>query len=86
MPGEATGAVVPCNAPNSLRRPAIPGALAVCYSAPIHEHGPEQPCGYESDDPEIRRPDEEAVERLRPAWQRHGFWHPDQGVYTMASD
>ncbi|WP_145911040.1 hypothetical protein [Kitasatospora viridis] len=67
----------------ALRRLAVPRTLAVCYPAPIHDHGPDEPCAYESDDPEVRRPDEEAVERLRRAWERHGFSHLDQGVYVM---
>ncbi|MFD0399964.1 hypothetical protein ACFV84_00085 [Kitasatospora sp. NPDC059811] len=68
----------------ALRRLAVPGALAVCYPAPIHDHGPDEPCSYASDDPEIRRPDEEAMTKLRRAWERHGFTHLDQGVYAMA--
>ncbi len=67
----------------ALRRLAVPGTVAVCYPAPIHDHGPDEPCSYESADPEIRRPDEEAVAKLRTAWERHGFSHLDQGVYTM---
>ncbi|MFJ9520487.1 hypothetical protein ACIRPK_19825 [Kitasatospora sp. NPDC101801] len=67
----------------ALRRLAVPRTLAICYPAPIHDHGPAEPCSYESDDPEIRRPDEEAVTKLRKAWERQGFSHLDQGVYVM---
>ncbi|MEE1822855.1 hypothetical protein PUR61_11715 [Streptomyces sp. BE20] len=67
----------------ALRRLAVPGAVAVCYPAPIHDHGPGEPCSYESDDPEIRRPDEEAVTKLQKAWERQGFAHLDQGVHTL---
>ncbi|MGW2540956.1 hypothetical protein ACWC5I_08790 [Kitasatospora sp. NPDC001574] len=68
----------------ALRRLAVPRTLAVCYPAPVHDHGSDEPCSYESDDPEVRRPDEEAVAKLQKAWERHGFSHLDQGVYTMA--
>ncbi|WP_035794239.1 hypothetical protein [Kitasatospora mediocidica] len=61
-----------------------PRSVAVCYPAPIHTHGPEEPCSYESDDPEVRRPDEEAVAALRGAWSRRGFGHVQEGVYAMA--
>ncbi len=67
----------------ALRRLAVPGALAVCYPAPIHDHGPDEPCSYESDDPEIRRPDDEAVAKLQKAWEQRGFTEFDQAVYTM---
>ncbi|MFD7450560.1 hypothetical protein [Kitasatospora sp. NPDC059827] len=66
----------------ALRRLAVPGALAVCYPAPIHDHGPDEPCSYDSDDPEVRRPDEEAIEKLRRAWERHGFSLLADGVYA----
>ncbi|WP_405005017.1 hypothetical protein OHV13_12845 [Kitasatospora purpeofusca] len=68
----------------ALRRLAVPGAVAVCYPAPIHDHGPDEPCSYASDDPEIRRPDEEAVAKLQKAWEGQGFARFDQAVYTMA--
>ncbi|WP_327073357.1 hypothetical protein OG196_15315 [Kitasatospora purpeofusca] len=67
----------------ALRHLAVPGAVAVCYPAPIHDHGPDEPCSYESDDPEIRRPDEEAVAKLQKAWERQGFAEFDQAVYTL---
>jgi hypothetical protein len=55
----------------------------VCYPAPIHpEHGPGEACPFESDDPEVRRPDEEATVRLRRAWERHGFSLLTDGVYV----
>lgn len=63
---------------------AGPGAVAVCYPAPIHDHGPEEPCSYDSDDPEVRRPDEEAMAKLRTAWGRHGFRPIGEGVYALA--
>ncbi|MFD4535335.1 hypothetical protein ACFWNL_13575 [Kitasatospora sp. NPDC058397] len=66
----------------ALRRLAVPGALAVCYPAPIHDHGPDEPCSYDSDDPEVRRPDEEAIEKLRRAWEEHGFSLLAEGVYV----
>ncbi|MEV7021843.1 hypothetical protein [Kitasatospora sp. NPDC093558] len=66
----------------ALRRLAVPGSLAVCYPAPIHDHGPDEPCSYDSDDPEVRRPDEEAVAKLRRAWEGHGFSLLADGVYT----
>jgi GNAT superfamily N-acetyltransferase len=66
----------------ALRRLAVPGTVAVCYPAPIHDHGPDEPCSYQSDDPEIRRPDEEAVTKLQQAWQRHGFKEIDEGVHA----
>ncbi|MCX4745404.1 hypothetical protein OG455_07695 [Kitasatospora sp. NBC_01287] len=37
----------------ALRRLAVPGTVAVCYPAPLHDHGPDEPCAYESDDPEV---------------------------------
>jgi hypothetical protein len=61
-----------------------PGAVAVCYPAPIHDHGPDEPCSYDSDDPEVRRPDEEAMAKLRAAWERHGFKPIGEGIYAMA--
>ncbi|MGF1429843.1 hypothetical protein [Kitasatospora sp. LaBMicrA B282] len=67
----------------ALRRLAVPGALAVCYPAPIHDHGPDEPCSYASDDPEVRRPDEEAIVKLRRAWARHGFRPIGDGVYVL---
>ncbi|MDY0811524.1 hypothetical protein [Kitasatospora purpeofusca] len=70
----------------ALRQLAVPGAVAVCYPAPIHDHGPDELCSYESDDPEIRRPDEEAVAKLQAAWKRWGFVELDQAVYTLALD
>ncbi|MFD7454428.1 hypothetical protein [Kitasatospora sp. NPDC059827] len=67
----------------ALRRLAVPGALAVCYPAPVHpQHGPGEVCSYESDDPEVRRPDEEAVAKLRRAWEEHGFSLLADGVYA----
>lgn len=66
----------------ALRRLAVPGTLAVCYPAPIHDHGPDEPCSYDSEDPEVRRPDEEAVAKLRRAWERHGFSPLGEGVYV----
>ncbi len=66
----------------ALRRLAVPGAVAVCYPAPIHDHGPDEPCSYASDDPEVRRPDEEAVDKLRRAWERHDFGPLAEGVYA----
>ncbi|MBB4922618.1 hypothetical protein FHR34_001611 [Kitasatospora kifunensis] len=36
--------------------------------------------------PEVRRPDEEAVAKLRRAWERHGFRPVGEGVYAMALD
>ncbi|MCX4750361.1 hypothetical protein OG455_33450 [Kitasatospora sp. NBC_01287] len=67
----------------ALRRLAVPGTLAVCYPAPVHpQHGPGEVCSYESDDPEVRRPDEEAVGKLRRAWERHGFSELAEGVYS----
>jgi hypothetical protein len=68
----------------ALRHLAIPGTVAVCYPAPIHDHGPDEPCSYDSDDPEVRRPDEEAMDKLRAAWERHGFKPIGEGVYAMA--
>ncbi|WP_328957768.1 hypothetical protein [Kitasatospora purpeofusca] len=68
----------------ALRQLAVSGTVAVCYPAPIHDHGPDEPCSYESDDPEIRRPDEEAVAKLQKAWERQGFAQFDQAVYIMA--
>lgn len=69
----------------AMRRMAVPGTVAVCYPAPIHpQHGPGEVCSYESDDPKVRRPDEEAVSALRKAWERHGFRHLIEGVYAMA--
>jgi hypothetical protein len=65
----------------ALRRLAVPGTVAVCYPAPIHEHGPDEPCSYASDDPEVRRPDEEAMAKLRRGWKRHGFRPLGAGVY-----
>ncbi|MDH6120475.1 GNAT superfamily N-acetyltransferase [Kitasatospora sp. GAS204A] len=70
----------------ALRRLAVPGTVAVCYPAPLHDHGPDEPCSYVSDDPEVRRPDEEAVGRLRKAWERHGFRPIGEGVYALALD
>ncbi|KJY28346.1 hypothetical protein [Streptomyces sp. NRRL S-495] len=70
----------------ALRRLAVPGALAVCYPAPIHEHGPDEPCSYNSDDPEVRRPDEEAMDKLRRAWERHGFLPLAEGVYVRRTE
>ncbi|MER7846623.1 hypothetical protein ABTZ03_21990 [Kitasatospora sp. NPDC096077] len=67
----------------ALRRFAVPGTLAVCYPAPIHDHGPDEPCSYESDDPEVRRPDEEAMAKLRRAWEGHGFAPLTEGVYAL---
>ncbi|MFJ4795606.1 hypothetical protein [Kitasatospora purpeofusca] len=66
----------------ALRRLAVPGTVAVCYPAPIHDHGPDEPCSYASDDPEVRRPDEEAMEKLRLAWERHDFRPIGEGVYA----
>ena len=66
----------------ALRRLAVPGTVAVCYPAPLHDHGPDEPCSYESDDPEVRRPDEEAVDKLRRAWERHDFRPLAEGVYA----
>jgi hypothetical protein len=67
----------------ALRRLAVPGALAVCYPAPIHpQHGPGEVCSYESDDPEVRRPDDEAVAKLRRGWEAHGFSLLADGVYV----
>ncbi|MFJ4669433.1 hypothetical protein [Kitasatospora purpeofusca] len=66
----------------ALRRLAVPGTVAVCYPAPIHDHGPDEPCSYASDDPEVRRPDEEAMEKLRRAWERHAFRPIGEGVYA----
>ncbi|GAA2157176.1 hypothetical protein GCM10009760_59060 [Kitasatospora kazusensis] len=67
----------------ALRRLAVPGALAVCYPAPVHpEHGPGEVCPYDSDDPEARRPDEEAVAKLRHGWETHGFSLLADGVYA----
>lgn len=67
----------------ALRRLAVPGALAVCYPAPVHpQHGPGEVCPYESDDPEVRRPDEEAVVKLRRAWAGHGFSPLADAVYV----
>ncbi|WP_329562494.1 hypothetical protein [Kitasatospora sp. NBC_01266] len=66
----------------ALRRLAVPGAVAVCYSTPTHDHGPDEPCSYASDDPEARRPDEEAIAKLRRAWERHGFESIGEGVYA----
>ncbi|MGW3044731.1 group II intron maturase-specific domain-containing protein [Kitasatospora sp. NPDC001159] len=60
----------------------LDGALAVCYPAPIHDHGPDEPCSYDSEDPAVRRPDEEAMEKLRRAWERHGFSLLAEGVYA----
>ncbi|WP_280687521.1 MULTISPECIES: hypothetical protein [unclassified Kitasatospora] len=70
----------------ALRRLAVPGTVAACYPAPIHTHGPDEPCSFTSDDPEVRRPDEEATAALRKAWGRHGFTHLCEGVYAMALD
>ncbi|MDH6113924.1 GNAT superfamily N-acetyltransferase [Kitasatospora sp. MAP12-15] len=70
----------------ALRRLAVPGTVAICYPAPLHDHGPDEPCSYESDDPEVRRPDEEAVAKLRKAWERHGFRPIGEGVYALALD
>lgn len=70
----------------ALRRLAVPGTVAVCYPAPIHDHSPDEPCSYASDDPEVRRPDEEAVAKLRRAWERHGFRPLLEGVYAMPLD
>ncbi|MDH6131894.1 hypothetical protein P3T37_001268 [Kitasatospora sp. MAA4] len=70
----------------ALRRLAVPKTVAVCYPAPIHTHGPDEPCSYASDDPEVRRPDDEAVAALRKAWARRGFSHLSDGVYAMALD
>lgn len=70
----------------ALGRLAVPGTVAVCYPAPLHDHGPDEPCSYTSDDPEIRRPDEEAVAKLRTAWERHGFHPIGEGVYALALD
>lgn len=68
----------------ALRRLAVPGAVAVCYPAPIHpQHAEGEVCSYESDDPEVRRPDEEAVTALRKAWARHGFAPLADGVYAL---
>ncbi|GAA1987254.1 hypothetical protein [Kitasatospora viridis] len=68
----------------ALRRLAIPGTVAICYPAPIHpQHGPGEVCSYESDDPEVRRADEEAVVKLRRAWERHGFELIADGVYGL---
>ncbi|MFF7634183.1 hypothetical protein ACFZB9_13660 [Kitasatospora sp. NPDC008050] len=66
----------------ALRRLAVPGTVAVCYPAPIHDHGPDEPCSYTSDDPEVRRPDEEAVAKLQQAWERHGFRPIGDHVYA----
>ncbi|MFJ9691051.1 hypothetical protein [Kitasatospora sp. NPDC101183] len=67
----------------ALRRFAVPGTLAVCYPAPVHpKHGPGEACSYESDDPMVRRLDDEAVEKLRRAWGRHGFSLLTDGVYA----
>jgi GNAT superfamily N-acetyltransferase len=67
----------------ALRRLAVPGALAVCYPAPIHpQHGPGEMCSYESDDPEVRHADDEAVAKLRQAWERHDFSLLSEGVYV----
>jgi GNAT superfamily N-acetyltransferase len=69
----------------ALRRLAGgPRTVAVCYPAPIHDHGPDEPCSYDSDDPEVRQPDEEAMAKLRAAWERHGFKPLGEGVYAMA--
>ncbi|MFJ9694878.1 hypothetical protein [Kitasatospora sp. NPDC101183] len=67
----------------ALRRLAVPGTLAVCYPAPVHPvHGPDEVCSYESDDPMVRRLDDEAVEKLRRAWGKHGFSLLTDGVYA----
>jgi hypothetical protein len=67
----------------ALRRLAVPGALAVCYPAPIHpQHGPGEVCSYESEDPQVRRLDEEAVDKLRRVWEGHGFSLLTEGVYA----
>lgn len=75
--------VGPRLAVEALRRLSIPGALAVCYPAPIHgEHPPGEICPFYSDDPEVRRPDEEATGKLRRIWERHGFSLLAEGVYA----
>ncbi|WP_329572740.1 hypothetical protein [Kitasatospora sp. NBC_01266] len=72
---------------HAMRRMAVPGTVAVCYPAPIHpKHGPDEVCSYESDDPEVRRPDEDAVAALRKAWERQGFRPVGEGVYAMVLD
>lgn len=70
----------------ALRRLAgAPRTVAVTYPAPIHpEHAEGETCPYESDDPEIRRPDELATAALRKAWARHGFQPLTDGVYALA--
>ncbi|MEV7601185.1 hypothetical protein AB0O91_27850 [Kitasatospora sp. NPDC089797] len=79
--GVGTGLAV-----TALRRLAVPGAVAVCYPAPIHDHGPDEPCSFTSQDPEVRRPDEEAMARLRRAWGRHGFAPIGEGVHARRID
>ncbi|MER7672803.1 hypothetical protein ABTY61_30725 [Kitasatospora sp. NPDC096128] len=66
----------------ALRRLAVPGTVAICYPAPIHDHGPDERCSFTSEDPEVRRPDEEAMAKLRRAWERHGFAPIGDGVYA----
>ncbi|MCX4749060.1 hypothetical protein OG455_26730 [Kitasatospora sp. NBC_01287] len=71
----------------AMRRIAVPGTVAVTYPAPIHlQHGPGEVCSYESDDPEVRWPDEEASEKLRQAWERRGFRPIGEAVYAMVLD
>lgn len=64
-----------------------PRFLGICRNTPepVHPlHRPGEVCSYYSDDPEVRRPDEEVVAKLRKAWQWHGFSHVDSGVYALA--
>ncbi|MFE5584955.1 hypothetical protein [Kitasatospora sp. NPDC056531] len=43
---------------------AVLETLAVGYPAPIHDRWPGEPCGYDAEDPVVRRPDEEAKTSL----------------------
>lgn len=69
----------------ALRRLAgAPRSVAVTYPAPIHpQHTDGEECPYESDDPEVRRPDELATVALRKAWAKHGFRPLADGVYAL---
>ncbi|MFJ9693984.1 hypothetical protein [Kitasatospora sp. NPDC101183] len=67
----------------ALKHLAVPGTVAVTYPAPLHDvHAPGEVCPYESDDPMVRRLDEEGVGKLRKMWEGHGFLPLADGVYA----